>query len=79
MRCLMSTEPDNGIVTVPGPAPLRAVNVTLRLPKSPTTVVGKLARKRILPGVPLRTYDRAHADCLLVAVTEQRTREEIDG
>jgi len=52
---------------------------TLRLPKSPTTVVGKLARKRILPGVPLRTYDRALADCLLVAVTEQRTREEIDA
>jgi len=52
---------------------------TLRLPKSPTTVVAKLARKRILPGVPLKTYDRTLADCLLVAVTEQRTREEIDA
>src|SRR5204862_3955574 len=50
---------------------------TLKLPKSPTTVVGKLARKRILPGVPLRTYDRALADCLPVAVPERRTREAI--
>jgi glycine dehydrogenase subunit 1 len=51
----------------------------LRLPKSPASVVGKLARKRILPGVPLRPHDRALADSLLVAVTEQRTKEEIDA
>ena len=51
----------------------------LRLPKSPATVVARLARRRILPGVPLRTYDRTLADSLLVAVTEQRTREEIDA
>jgi glycine dehydrogenase subunit 1 len=50
----------------------------LRLPKSPASVVARLARRRILPGVPLRTFDRALADVLLVAVTEQRTREEID-
>jgi glycine dehydrogenase subunit 1 len=52
---------------------------TLRLPKSPSSLVARLAKKRILPGVPLRAYDRALADCLLVAVTEQRTREEIDA
>jgi glycine dehydrogenase subunit 1 len=52
---------------------------TLRLPKTPATVVGKLAKKRILPGVPLRTYDRALGDSLLVAVTEQRTKDEIDA
>jgi glycine dehydrogenase subunit 1 len=52
---------------------------TLKLPKPPTTVVAKLAKKRILPGVPLKTYDRALSDSLLVAVTEQRTREEIDA
>jgi glycine cleavage system P protein (glycine dehydrogenase) subunit 1 len=51
----------------------------LRLPKSPSTVVAKLAKRRILPGVPLKTYDRALGDTLLVAVTEQRTREEIDA
>src|SRR5206468_638069 len=47
----------------------------LRLPKSPASVVGKLAKQRILPGVPLKTYDRTLADCLLVAVTEQRLRQ----
>src|SRR5262249_9113979 len=52
---------------------------TLRLPKSPSSVVARLAKKRILPGVPLKSYDRTLADCLLVAVTEQRTREEIDA
>jgi glycine dehydrogenase subunit 1 len=51
----------------------------LRLPKPPASVVARLARRRILPGVPLKTYDRALADSLLVAVTEQRTREEIDA
>jgi glycine dehydrogenase subunit 1 len=52
---------------------------TLTLPKSPASIVAKLAKKRILPGVPLKTYDKTLADCLLVAVTEQRTREEIDA
>jgi len=52
---------------------------TLTLAKSPASIVAKLAKKRILPGVPLKTYDKTLADCLLVAVTEQRTREEIDA
>jgi glycine dehydrogenase subunit 1 len=51
----------------------------LRLPRPPDRVVSKLARQGILAGVPLRTFDRALRDCLLVAVTEKRTREEIDG
>jgi len=51
----------------------------LRLPKPPAAVGARLAKRRILPGVPLKTYDRTLADCLLVAVTEQRTREEIDA
>ena len=51
----------------------------LRLPKPPATVVARLAKRRLLPGVPLKTYDKTLADCLLVAVTEQRTREEIDA
>ena len=50
----------------------------LRLPKAPTSVVARLAKRHILPGVPLKTYDKALADSLLVAVTEQRTKEEID-
>jgi glycine dehydrogenase subunit 1 len=51
----------------------------VRLPKPPAGVVARLARRHILAGVPLRAYDRALADSLLVAVTEQRTREEIDA
>jgi glycine dehydrogenase subunit 1 len=52
---------------------------TLRLPKPPDRVVARLARERILAGVPLKAFDAKLKDCLLVAVTEQRTREEIDG
>ena len=51
---------------------------TLRLPKAPERVAARLAKQGILAGVPLKTLDRALADCLLVAVTERRTREEID-
>jgi glycine dehydrogenase subunit 1 len=52
---------------------------TLRLPKSPERVAARLARERILAGVPLKTFDRSLGDCLLVAVTEKRTKEEIDA
>jgi len=52
---------------------------TLRLPKSPERVVARLAKDRILAGVPLKPFDRALADCLVVAVTEQRTKAEIDA
>jgi glycine cleavage system P protein (glycine dehydrogenase) subunit 1 len=50
----------------------------LRLPKPPERVVTKLVRARMLAGVPLGPFDRRLHDCLLVAVTEKRTREEID-
>jgi glycine dehydrogenase subunit 1 len=50
----------------------------LVLPRAPERVVSRLRRDRILAGVPLKTFDRRLKDCLLVAVTEQRTREEID-
>jgi glycine dehydrogenase subunit 1 len=51
---------------------------TLRLPKPPERVAARLARAKILAGVPLKAFDRRLADCLLVAVTEKRTKEEID-
>jgi glycine dehydrogenase subunit 1 len=51
----------------------------LALPKAPERVIARLARQRLLGGVPLKTFDRTLKDCLLVAVTEKRTREEIDG
>jgi glycine dehydrogenase subunit 1 len=51
----------------------------LRLPRPPDRVVARLARERILAGLPLKTFDRRLADCLLVAVTEKRTKGEIDA
>jgi glycine dehydrogenase subunit 1 len=51
----------------------------LRLPKPPERVAAKLARQRILAGLPLKAFDRKLGDCLLVAVTERRTKDEIDA
>jgi glycine dehydrogenase subunit 1 len=51
---------------------------TLRLPRSPERVVRRLLKQKILAGVPLKAFDRQYRDCLLVAVTESRTRDEID-
>ncbi|MBI2154095.1 MAG: aminomethyl-transferring glycine dehydrogenase subunit GcvPA [Candidatus Rokubacteria bacterium] len=50
----------------------------LQLPKSPERVVKRLAKEKILAGIPLKPFDRTLKDCLLVAVTEKRTRQEID-
>ncbi len=51
----------------------------LQLPTSSERVVKRLMKERILAGIPLKTYDRSLKDCLLVAVTEKRTRAEIDA
>jgi glycine dehydrogenase subunit 1 len=51
----------------------------LQLPKSPERVARRLAKEKILAGVPLKAFDRSLRDCLLVAVTEKRTRGEIDA
>jgi len=51
----------------------------LKLAKPPERVVTRLAKQGFLAGVPLKSFDRALADCLLVAVTEKRTKAEIDG
>jgi glycine dehydrogenase subunit 1 len=50
----------------------------LTLPKSPARVVRRLAKDRILAGVPLEGFEKRLRNGLLVAVTEKRTREEID-
>jgi glycine dehydrogenase subunit 1 len=52
---------------------------TLRLPKSPERIAAKLAKHSILAGLPLKTLDRKLGDCLLVAVTEKRAKDEIDA
>ena len=51
----------------------------LELPKSPERVIKRLLRDRVLAGVPLKAFDRTLKNCLLVAVTEKRTRGEIDA
>jgi glycine dehydrogenase subunit 1 len=51
----------------------------LRLPKGPDRVLRALRRRRILGGLALGPFDRRLRDCVLVAVTERRTRAEIDA
>lgn len=52
---------------------------TLQLPgKDAAAVRDRLLEQGILAGLPLGAYYPDLADCLLVAVTEVRTREEID-
>jgi glycine cleavage system P protein (glycine dehydrogenase) subunit 1 len=51
----------------------------LRWPKAPDRVLRALRKRRILGGVALGQFDRTLRDSVLVAVTELRTRAEIDG
>ncbi len=51
---------------------------TVRLPRPADEVVASLLDKKIAAGVPLGSYYPASSDCLLVTVTEKRTRTEID-
>jgi glycine dehydrogenase subunit 1 len=50
----------------------------LTLPRPAERVVARLLKDGILAGVPLKTFDRTLGNVLLVAVTERRTRAEID-
>jgi glycine cleavage system P protein (glycine dehydrogenase) subunit 1 len=52
---------------------------TLVLPKDAAEVATRLLDKGIAAGVPLGTYYPGMENCLVVTVTEKRTREEIDG
>jgi glycine dehydrogenase subunit 1 len=51
---------------------------TLRLPKNADEVVTQLLKQGIAAGLPLGTYEPDLADCLVVTVTEKRTKAEID-
>ena len=51
----------------------------LRLPKPPDRVLRALRKRKILGGVALGQFDRTLRDGLLVAVTETRSRAEIDS
>jgi glycine dehydrogenase subunit 1 len=50
----------------------------LRCPRPAAEVAERLGAEGILAGYPLGRHFPDLQDCLLVAVTEQRTREEID-
>src|SRR6266702_372501 len=51
---------------------------TLALPQDAAGLVGKLLQQGIAAGVPLGSYYPELAHCLVVTVTEKRSREEID-
>jgi len=50
----------------------------VRLPGSATSFVTAALERRILAGIPMSRFDRARRGDLLVAVTEKRSREELD-
>jgi len=51
----------------------------LALPKDPEMVRDALLEKGTLAGLPLKPYYESLSDCLLVAVTELRTKDQIDA
>ena len=51
---------------------------TVRTTHDVQEVIASCRAKGILAGVPLGQFDQRYADCFLVAVTEKRTRAEID-
>ncbi len=50
----------------------------LKLPSPARAVINRLLEKRIAAGFPLARYYDGMDDCLLLAVTEKRTKEDID-
>ena len=51
---------------------------TISLPKNSAGVVAELLERGIAAGVPLGEYYEGSENCLVVTVTEKRTRKEID-
>ena len=51
---------------------------TLRLPGPAEDFVRAALERRLLAGVPLVRFDKSRANDLLVAVTEKRSKEELD-
>jgi len=63
-------------VSLASPAPYFK-EFTLKLPKKADEVIAKAAEKGILPGIDLA--GEGHPEYLLIAVTEKRTRDELDA
>ncbi|HHY94068.1 MAG TPA: aminomethyl-transferring glycine dehydrogenase subunit GcvPA, partial [Firmicutes bacterium] len=60
------------------PAPF-FMEFVLRCPCPPEEIVDKASARGILPGVPLGRFYPELKDCLLVAVTEKRSKAQIDA
>ena len=50
----------------------------VKLPKDPNMIIGKLIERNIAAGFPLGRYYKDLEDHMLIAVTEKRSKEEID-
>jgi glycine dehydrogenase subunit 1 len=51
----------------------------VRTKKDVGTIMAKCHERGLLAGVPMARFDNRFADCFLIAVTEKRTREQIDA
>ncbi len=88
LRCARGTRyAREAVAAIPGVAPLVGAPVlrefAVRLPVDPMVAVERMADEGFLAGVPVSVGggvvgDEGH-DGLLIAVTERRTRAEIDG
>lgn len=70
------------LATIPGVSVLQSADTfnefTLTLPKKADDVVRELLEKGIAAGVPLGQYYAGMENCLVVTVTEKRSKKEID-
>ena len=51
----------------------------VKCPIHPEKFVASLVEKGFIPGVPLGRFDSSLSDVLLLAVTEKRTKQEMDS
>ena len=90
LRCARATRyTREALLAIPGVEPLADAPVlrefAVRLPADPAVVVARMAEEGFLAGVPVGLADGvvtdeiAGGDALLVAVTERRTRAQIDS
>jgi glycine dehydrogenase subunit 1 len=90
LRCAQGTRyARDALLAIPGVEPLVGAPVlrefAVRLPADPAVVVDRMAEEGFLAGVPIglgggmATDDGDGLDALLIAVTERRTRAQIDA
>jgi glycine dehydrogenase subunit 1 len=70
------------LTEIPGVTVLRSAvtfnEFTVSLPKNAAGVVAALLERGIAAGVPLGQYYEGSENCMVVTVTEKRTKKEID-